>query len=112
MSASAKSASKKPKLIPLGDRVVVEREVSGQKTAGGILLPDSAKDKPARGRVVSVGEGAKLAYVNVQKNQFNGTWRLAFGIKPDGSNRPVELRGFLRKPQHVLTETWTYLWQP
>ena len=57
MSASAKSASKKPKLIPLGDRVVVEREVSGQKTAGGILLPDSAKDKPARGIVVSVGEG-------------------------------------------------------
>jgi len=41
----------------LGDRVVVEREESGQKTAGGILLPDSAKDKPARGVVVSVGEG-------------------------------------------------------
>ena len=58
MSASAtKSAKKKPQLIPLGDRVVVEREESGQKTAGGILLPDSAKDKPARGIVVSVGEG-------------------------------------------------------
>ena len=57
MTASAKTARKKPQLIPLGDRVVVEREVSGQKTAGGILLPDSAKDKPARGRVVSVGEG-------------------------------------------------------
>ena len=58
MSASAtKSAKKKPHLIPLGDRVVVQREESGQKTAGGILLPDSAKDKPARGVVVSVGEG-------------------------------------------------------
>jgi chaperonin GroES len=58
MSASAtKSAKKKLHLIPLGDRVVVEREESGQKTAGGILLPDSAKDKPARGVVVSVGEG-------------------------------------------------------
>jgi len=58
MSASAtKSAKKKPHLIPLGDRVVVQREESGQKTAGGILLPDSAKDKPARGTVVSVGEG-------------------------------------------------------
>jgi len=56
MSAS-KTASKKAKLIPLGDRVVVEREESGQKTAGGILLPDSAKDKPARGTVISVGEG-------------------------------------------------------
>lgn len=57
MSASAKSAKKKPHLIPLGDRVVVEREEGGQKTAGGILLPDSAKDKPARGVVISVGEG-------------------------------------------------------
>ena len=58
MSATAsKPAKKKSSLIPLGDRVVVEREESEQKTAGGILLPDSAKDKPARGTVVSVGEG-------------------------------------------------------
>jgi chaperonin GroES len=58
MAASpTKSAKKKTHLIPLGDRVVVEREEGGQKTAGGILLPDSAKDKPARGVVVSVGEG-------------------------------------------------------
>lgn len=51
------AAKKKPQLLPLGDRVVVEREESGMKTAGGILLPDSAKDKPARGVVVSVGDG-------------------------------------------------------
>ena len=58
MTATAsKPAKKKSSLIPLGDRVVVEREESEQKTAGGILLPDSAKDKPARGTVVSVGEG-------------------------------------------------------
>ncbi len=58
MSATAtKSAKKKSTLIPLGDRVVVEREVSEQKTSGGILLPDSVKDKPARGVIVSVGEG-------------------------------------------------------
>ena len=57
MSASAKSSRKKPQLIPLGDRVVVEREEGGTKTAGGILLPDSAKDKPARGVVISVGDG-------------------------------------------------------
>jgi len=48
------------KLQPLGDRVVVEREQSEEKTAGGIVLPDSAKDKPARGRVVSVGPGRIL----------------------------------------------------
>lgn len=45
------------KLQPLGDRVVVEREESESKTAGGIVLPDSAKDKPARGTVISVGDG-------------------------------------------------------
>ena len=49
MSTTAtKPARKKSTLIPLGDRVVVEREKSEQKTSGGILLPDSAKDKPAR----------------------------------------------------------------
>ena len=57
MSVTAsKPVKKKSTLIPLGDRVVVERDESEQKTSGGILLPDSAKDKPARG-VVSVGEG-------------------------------------------------------
>ena len=55
--AASKAPKKKSNLVPLGDRVVVEREESGQKTAGGILLPDTAKDKPARGVVVSVGEG-------------------------------------------------------
>jgi glucans biosynthesis protein len=70
------------------------------------------KADPAIEGVVSVGAGGTLTYSNVQKNPFNGTWRLAFGFKPDGSGRPVELRGFLRKPPHVLTETWTYLWQP
>lgn len=58
MSATAsKPMKKKSTLIPLGDRVVVEREEGEQKSSGGILLPDSAKDKPARGAVVSVGEG-------------------------------------------------------
>jgi len=56
-ASTSKPSKKKSTLIPLGDRVVVEREASEQKTAGGILLPDSAKDKPARGTVVSIGEG-------------------------------------------------------
>ncbi len=70
------------------------------------------KADPAIEGVVSVGAGGTLVYSTVQKNDFNGTWRLAFGFKPDGNGRPVELRGFLRKPPHVLTETWSYLWQP
>jgi chaperonin GroES len=47
----------KTRLQPLGDRVVVEREESEMRTSGGILLPDSAKNKPSRGTVVSVGDG-------------------------------------------------------
>ena len=59
-TATKKKSSKKIKLQPLGDRVVIEREESEQRTAGGIVLPDSAKDKPARGVVVSVGDGRLL----------------------------------------------------
>ncbi len=48
------------KLQPLGDRLVVEREEAEEVTAGGIVLPDAAKDKPSRGTVVSVGDGRLL----------------------------------------------------
>ena len=48
-----KSTDGKIKLQPLGDRVVVEREESESVTAGGIVLPDSAKDKPARGKIIA-----------------------------------------------------------
>lgn len=67
---------------------------------------------PAIEPVVTVGEGAQLAHATLQKNPFNGTWRVAFALRPDGSGRPVEMRCFLRKTPHVLTETWSYLWQP
>lgn len=50
----------KIKLQPLGDRVVVQRDESEDVTAGGIVLPDSAKDVPARGTVVSVGDGIMM----------------------------------------------------
>jgi chaperonin GroES len=55
-----KSTNGKIKLQPLGDRVVVEREESESITAGGIVLPDSAKDKPARGKIIAVGNGRLL----------------------------------------------------
>lgn len=45
------------KIQPLGDRVVVEREEASDKTSGGIVLPDTAKDKPQKGKVIAVGEG-------------------------------------------------------
>jgi chaperonin GroES len=48
------------KVKPLADRVVVRRAASEEKTTGGILLPDSAKDKPQRGTVIAVGNGKLL----------------------------------------------------
>ncbi|MFO1064182.1 MAG: co-chaperone GroES [Pirellulales bacterium] len=61
MATATKSKDKTTvKLQPIGDRLVVKREESEGKTAGGIVLPDSAKDKPTRGTVVSVGDGKLL----------------------------------------------------
>jgi chaperonin GroES len=48
------------KVKPLGDRVVIRRAAAEEKTAGGILLPDAAKDKPQRGVVLAVGNGKLL----------------------------------------------------
>src|SRR5213075_1048308 len=48
------------KIRPLDDRVVVEPLEAEEKTAGGILLPDTAKQKPQRGRIVAVGPGKLL----------------------------------------------------
>jgi chaperonin GroES len=45
------------KIVPLHDRVVLKREEAEGKTAGGIVLPDTAKDKPQKGTVISVGDG-------------------------------------------------------
>lgn len=55
-----KSTGGNIKLQPLGDRVVLKREESESVTAGGILLPDTAKDKPARGKIIAVGDGRLL----------------------------------------------------
>ncbi|MBM3982129.1 MAG: co-chaperone GroES [Planctomycetes bacterium] len=44
-------------LKPIADRIVVRREAANEKTAGGILLPDTAKNKPQRGTVLAVGPG-------------------------------------------------------
>jgi chaperonin GroES len=47
-------------LEPLHDKVIVKRLEAETKTKGGIVLPDSAKEKPKRGKVIAVGEGKRL----------------------------------------------------
>ncbi len=49
------------KVVPVGEKVVVKRLEAEEVTAGGIVLPDTAKEKPHQGRVLSVGDGRMLA---------------------------------------------------
>jgi chaperonin GroES len=57
------------KIRPLADKVLVQRLDAETKTAGGIVLPDSAKEKPQRGKIVNVGEGKMLDDGTVRKLQ-------------------------------------------
>ena len=76
--ATATRAKKKVKLQPLGDRVVVEREDAETTTAGGIVLPDSAADKPSRGKVISIGDGRLLENGSRSKLQVKVGDRVIF----------------------------------
>ena len=57
------------KIRPLADKVLVQRLGAENKTAGGIVLPDTAKEKPQRGKVISAGDGKVLDDGTVQKMQ-------------------------------------------
>jgi chaperonin GroES len=57
------------KIRPLADRVLVQRLEAETKTAGGIVLPDTAKEKPQRGKIVAVGKGKVLDDGTVRKMQ-------------------------------------------
>ncbi len=52
-------ASSKVSIQPLADRVIVESAAAEEKTAGGIIIPDTAKEKPQRGKILAVGAGKK-----------------------------------------------------
>ena len=71
--------SKELKVRPLDDRVVVEPLEADEKTAGGILLPDTAKQKPQRGRVLAVGPGKMLEDGQRAKVSVNKGDEVLFG---------------------------------
>ena len=48
------------KVVPVNDKIVVKRVEAEEKTAGGIVLPDTAKEKPKQGKILSVGDGKLL----------------------------------------------------
>lgn len=68
-------------LKPIGDRIIVRRESADEKTAGGIILPDTAKNKPQRGEIVAVGPGK---------------------LKPDGTRASMQLKA----GDKVLFTSW------
>ena len=57
------------KITPIADRVLVEPSPAEDKTAGGIIIPDTAKEKPQRGTVVAVGQGKKDEPMTVKAGQ-------------------------------------------
>ena len=66
------------RLEPIGDKVVVKRLDAQDTTAGGIVLPDTARETPREGRVLSVGEGRLLANGERAEHQVNEGDRVLF----------------------------------
>jgi chaperonin GroES len=77
-TATKKKSSTSVKLQPLGDRLVVRREDSQERTEGGIYLPESAKNKPTRGVVVAVGDGKLLDDGSRAPMQVKAGYRVLF----------------------------------
>ena len=82
------------KLRPLQDRILVQRVAEEEKTKGGIIIPDTAKEKPAEGKIVSVGKGkldenGKRIAVEVKKGD-----RILFG-KYSGTEVKIEDQEYL-----------------
>ena len=78
------------KFRPLGDRVLIKRIAEEEKTKGGIIIPDTAKEKPQEGEVVAVGPGARDEAGNLVPLGVNAGDRVLFGkwsgteVKIDG----------------------------
>src|ERR1039458_8131683 len=95
------------KLVPLYDRIVVRRVEEAETTRGGIIIPDSAKDKPQEGEVIAVGKGKQNEKGEITPLQVKAGNRVLFGkysgteIKIDGEEllimREEEVLGILDK---------------
>ena len=95
------------KLTPLHDRIVVKRVAEAETTRGGIIIPDTAKDKPQEGEVISVGKGKSNDEGKVFPLAVKAGDRILFGkyagteIKIDGEDflimREEEVLGILEK---------------
>ncbi|PIE05935.1 MAG: co-chaperone GroES [Sorangium cellulosum] len=80
---------------PLHDRIIVKRVEEEEKTKGGIIIPDSAKEKPIEGEIIAVGNGKIMEDGSVRKLEVKAGDRVLFGkysgteVKLDGEERLI-----------------------
>ncbi|MEW6620434.1 MAG: co-chaperone GroES [bacterium] len=67
------------KLKPLGDRVLVERMEEKEQVKGGIIIPDTAKEKPQEGKIIAVGTGKRLESGEIKPLDVKAGDRILFG---------------------------------
>jgi chaperonin GroES len=67
------------KLKPLGDRVLVERVEEKEQVKGGIIIPDTAKEKPQEGKIIAIGSGKRLESGEIQPLSVKEGDRILFG---------------------------------
>ena len=83
------------KIRPLGDRVLIKRVAEEEKTKGGIIIPDTAKEKPQEGKVIAVGKGKRNEDGKVMPLDVKAGDRILFGkysgseIKMDGEEHLI-----------------------
>lgn len=87
--ATATATSSSLKLKPIGDRVIVQRLGSVEKTKSGLYLPDSAQEKPQEGKVIAVGSGKTLKSGKVVPLSVKAGDKIIFG-KYSGSEITVD----------------------
>ena len=87
--ATATQSKNQVKLRPIGDRVIVQRLGSAEKTKSGLYLPDTAKEKPQEGKVIAVGSGKTLKNGKVVPLAVKPGDRILFG-KYSGSEIKVD----------------------
>ena len=95
------------KFRPLHDRIVVKRITAEEKTAGGIIIPDTAKEKPMEGEVVAVGPGARNEQGQIVALDVKANDRVLFGkwsgteVKIDGEEllimKESDIMGIIEK---------------
>ncbi len=89
------------KYKPIGDKVLVERLEAQDKTKGGIVIPDSAKEKPREGRVASLGQGRRLDDGSMHGFQVKEGDRVIFASYA-GTDIKIEGKDYLIMPEEDI----------